>query len=145
MLASPDSKSAGRIVDDPCRAVTHSRLAERAIVLDEAASDVIRGRPDEQAHKFDAQARRAADKRLRAFPRDDLRDLTALRENWVLRVRVCNAFEQGPRITSYANEDFMDGAAIYHGLAPRTAKFWIVDDNESTTAELSTGYRDTHL
>ncbi|PYQ83416.1 MAG: hypothetical protein DMG02_33735 [Acidobacteria bacterium] len=59
---------------------------------------MIRDRPDEPAHDFDAEAGRAADKGLGALPRDDLGDLTTLREiNRSSHVR-CNAFENGLRI-----------------------------------------------
>ena len=56
----------------------HPGLAERAVVGDEAAGDVIRDRSHEPAHHFDAQSRGASDERLGALARDDVRDLTAL-------------------------------------------------------------------
>ena len=77
-LAPLDGETAGRVVDDPRRAVTHPGLAERAVVRDEAAGDVIRDRPDQPANDLHAQPRGAANESLGAFPRDDARDLTTL-------------------------------------------------------------------
>ena len=77
-VASFDDEPAGRVVDDPRRALMEPGLTERAVVRDEAASDVIRDRPDQPANDLHAQPRGAADERLGAFPRDDARDLTTL-------------------------------------------------------------------
>ena len=54
VLAPFDGEPAGRFVDDPRGAVTQSGLAERAVVRDEAAGDVIRDRSDEPAHDCNA-------------------------------------------------------------------------------------------
>jgi hypothetical protein len=56
----------------------HSGLAERAVVGNEAAGDVICDRSHEPAHYFDAQSRGASDERLGALARDDVRNLTSL-------------------------------------------------------------------
>ena len=77
----------------------HASLAERAVVRDEAASDVIGDRPNDSAHDLDAQAGRAADECLRALTREDRGDLAALvRGQGDLHVRRCIPFEPVPRI-----------------------------------------------
>jgi hypothetical protein len=58
--------------------VTHSGLAERAVIRYQSARDVIRDRPDEPAHDLHTEAGRATNERLGAFPRHDLCNLTAL-------------------------------------------------------------------
>jgi hypothetical protein len=78
VLAPLDGEPARCVLDNPCRAVAYVIFAQRAVVADESAGDVMRDRPDESAHDLDAQARRLADKRLGALARNDLSDLTAL-------------------------------------------------------------------
>lgn len=99
-LAPLDGEPARRVVDDPGRAVTHSGLAESAVVGDESAGDMIRNGPDDPAHDLHAKACRATNKRLSALARDDLCDLTTLRDDREReRLRACNAFDDGPRIS----------------------------------------------
>src|SRR5690348_15815920 len=94
-----DSEAAGRVIHNPRRAVTHAGLAERTIVRDEAVSDAVRDGPYEPAKDLHAQARRTADEGLGALSRDDPGDLSLLTKvGRRQRVRVCNAFEHGPRI-----------------------------------------------
>src|SRR5438874_1619909 len=104
-LAPVDGETAGRVVDDPGRATAQPGLAQRAVVHDEAARDVIRDRPDESADDLHTQARRPPDEGLSTLPCHDPSDLTVL--SYVsekLRVRVCNAFEHGPRISQSSNQ-----------------------------------------
>ena len=109
-LATLNDEPAGRLLDDPRRAVMHSHLAEGAVVHDEAAGDVIRDGPHEPAHDLHTEARLAADQRLGALPRDDLRNLSALADELGgLRVRVSNAFEHVPRISRTSNLSVRDG------------------------------------
>ena len=77
-LAPIDGETAGRVVNDPRRAVTHSGLAERAVVRDEAGRYVIGDRLDKPAQHLDAQAGGTANERLGALARDDPGDLMPL-------------------------------------------------------------------
>src|SRR5438132_14412673 len=77
-----DGESPSCIVNDPRGAVTDASNAERPVVPDEAAGDVVRDRPHKPAEHLDSQAGLAADKRLGALPRHDLRDPAALPGGW---------------------------------------------------------------
>ena len=61
--------------------LTITALAERAIVCDQAAGHVMCDRTDEPAHDLHADARRPADERFGALPRDDVRELPALTDD----------------------------------------------------------------